>query len=365
MTSSLYVHIPYCNTVCTYCDFCKMYYNPEQVSKYIDQLKKELIEVYHQEKLKTIYIGGGTPSCLSEKELHQLFSTLKLVKVEKETEYTVECNFDSITKEKLELLKNYGVNRLSFGLETINPKGEEYLGRKNDLEHIKKIISYAGKIGFKNINIDLIYAYQNETIKALENDIDFLLSLEPTHISTYSLIIEKNTKLSIRKEHQIDSDLDYEMYQLISKKLKQAGYIHYEISNFAKPGYESKHNLVYWHNENYYGIGLGASSYHNNQRITNTRSITKYLKGMYHLEIENLDEKDKMIYEIILNLRLLKGIKKEDFLKKYQKKLEEVFLYQDLIKQGLIKEENGYLKIPEEKLYISNYIIEEFIYGKE
>ncbi len=365
MTTSLYIHIPYCNTICTYCDFCKMFYNETQTEKYLDSLKEELKEVYRQEKLKTIYIGGGTPSCLSINNLKKLLSMIETVKKEENVEYTIECNFSSTTKEKLDLLKSYGINRLSFGLETINKKGEEYLGRKNNLNHVRKIISYAKQIGLTNINIDLIYAYKNQTKKDLEQDIDFILSQDPSHISTYSLIIEKNTKLAIKKEKPIDSELDYEMYELICKKLKEAGYLHYEISNFAKPGYKSRHNLVYWHNENYYGIGLGAAFYHNNKRGKNTRSITKYLKGIYHLEYENIKKEDKMIYEVILNLRLTKGINKKDFFKKYNIKIEEVFSYHHLVDIKLLLEEGDYLKIPEDKIYISNYIIEEFIYGKE
>ena len=252
MSTSLYVHIPYCKSICTYCDFCKMYYHHDQVEAYLLTLEKELKSVYKQEKLKTIYIGGGTPSCLSLEELQHLFRILDYVKKDTEYEYTIECNFDSISKEKLDLFLEVGINRLSFGIETIDPKQMTYLGRHNTKENIFFFISYAKELGFTNINVDLIYALPGETLAILERDLKFLLSLDVTHISTYSLMLEKNTLLSLKKEVVIDSELDASMYEYIVKTLKQHGYDHYEISNFSKPGFSSKHNLTYWHNQEYY-----------------------------------------------------------------------------------------------------------------
>lgn len=365
MVTSLYVHIPYCKSICTYCDFCKMYYNSQQVGLYLDTMAQELHRLYQGEALKTIYIGGGTPSCLSLEELVKLFQILDRVEKDDDVEYTIECNFDSITKEKLDLFQNSGINRISFGLETINKKQEKYLGRKNELDHIREMIRYAKHIGITNINVDLIYALKNQTQKQLEEDIQFILALDVPHISTYSLMIEKNTILAINGEVSIDPEVDANMYQIICEQLKKAGYCHYEISNFAKKGYESKHNLVYWNNQYYYGIGLGASAYYPNKRITNTRSIQHYLQQEAIVEQESISKNEAMIYEVILGLRLIEGISKIDFYEKYEIDIENVFSYQHLIKNELLKEENGYLKIPEDRLYISNYIIEEFIYGKE
>lgn len=365
MTTSLYVHIPYCKTICTYCDFCKMYYNPQQVALYLKSLEKELKSIYKNEKLKTIYIGGGTPSCLSLKELKTLFEILDMVQKEEEIEYTIECNFDSTDEAKLELFKAVGVNRLSFGLETIAKKQETYLGRKNDLEHITHIIHYAQKIGLTNINLDLMYALKDETLEDLEEDLSYLISLDVPHISTYSLMIEENTMLKLKKEQEIDPDLDFNMYKKIISVLSSNGYNHYEISNFAKKGFQSQHNLVYWKNKEYYGVGLGAASYYDQKRILNTRSITKYLKGEYRKETEYLTEEDQMVYEVLLGLRLITGVNTKMFESHYRKKLSTVFSYQNLIKKQLLKEEKGHLSIPEDKLYISNYIIEELLYGKK
>ena len=365
MITSLYVHIPYCKTICTYCDFCKMYYNPQQVASYLKSLEKELKSIYKNEKLKTIYIGGGTPSCLSLKELETLFEILAMVQKEENIEYTIECNFESVDEAKLDLFKAAGVNRLSFGLETTVEKQENYLGRKNDLEHIAHIIHYAKKIGLTNINVDLMYALKEETLEDLKQDLAYILSLDVPHISTYSLIIEENTLLKLKKEHEIDPDLDFNMYRKIINVLSANGYNHYEISNFAKNGFQSQHNLVYWKNKEYYGIGLGAASYYDQKRMINTRSITKYLKGDYLKEIEHLTEDDQMTYEVLLGLRLTTGVNKERFEKHYKKKLSTVFPYQTLIERQLLKEENNHLFIPEDKLYISNYIIEELLYGKK
>lgn len=365
MISSLYVHIPYCKSICTYCDFCKMFYQEEQANCYLEELNKELMTVYQGEELKTIYIGGGTPSCLNINQLKKLFKILDQTKKSKDLEFTIECNFDSIDSIKLDLLKEAGINRLSFGLETVQKRQEEYLGRDNNQDHIRSIIAYAKQVGLTNINIDLMYALKEETIEELEKDISFILSLDVPHISTYSLMIEEHTLLKLQGNEPIDSDLDAKMYEFICRKLQEYGYKHYEISNFAKDPFFSSHNLTYWKNMSYYGIGLGAASYYNNKRISNTRSITKYLQGDYVLEVENLTEKETMEYEIILRLRLKEGISKEQFFKKFHKKLEDVFCYQELLKNHLLQQEGDYVKIPEDKFYISNYIIEEFIYGKE
>ncbi len=365
MISSLYVHIPFCQNICSYCDFCKMYYQKKEILPYLRALEEELNQVYQNETIKTIYIGGGTPSCLSVEELEVLFKILEKVKKSPQVEYTIECNFDSVTKEKLELFKRVGVNRLSFGLETTHSRFEDYLGRKIDSNKAKEILSDAKKIGFQNINVDLMYAFKGETLEEVEEDIDFILSLDVSHISTYSLIIEKNTILGIQKEKEISSDLDHQMYQLICKKLKEHGYIHYEISNFAFQGAFSSHNLTYWHNQYYYGIGLGAASYLPEKRILNTRSLSKYKKGQRIIEVENLTTKDQMIYELILNLRLLEGLDLDDFYRKFHTRLEENFPYQKLVNRGMLVIEENHLKIKEDLLYVSNYILEELIYGEE
>lgn len=350
MTKAVYIHIPFCKKICSYCDFCKMYYHQEYVSNYLKALETEIDKRYQGENVDTIYIGGGTPSVLSVLQLKELFRKIKKIKKSKNIEFSFEMNFDSIDEEKLILLKENGVNRLSFGVETLSPKGQRLLNRVNKKERIKKIISKAKELGFNNINIDLIYAFPGETKEDLKKDLDFIISLDIEHISTYSLIIEEHTILYIEGVENISEDLDAEMYEYIYKRLAKEGYIHYEISNFAKNGKESRHNLCYWNNEHYYGFGLSSASYIDNTRMLNTRSINKYLKGDYLVEKEELTKEEIKEYELILGLRKKTGISKEYFIKKYVN-------IKDLLENGFLEEDNNRIFIPENKMYLSNEII--------
>ena len=272
-------------------------------------------------------------------------------------EYTIEGNFESTTKEKLKIYKKYGINRLSFGLETLNKKQLHLLDRNAEKKQIETVLEISKDLGFKNRNIDLIYALPNQQIKDVEEDLEYLISLDIEHISTYSLIIEEHTKLKLQGIQNISEDLDFEMYQKICQIMKKNNYNHYEISNFSKEGYESKHNNCYWDNEEYYGFGLGASSYRNSNRIKNTKSLSKYLNKQYQIEKELLTEKEKIEYEVLLNLRKKEGISYKKFQLKYHKDLKDYYQYQLLIDQGFLVEEKNHLFIPEDKWYISNEII--------
>ena len=271
MIRSVYVHIPFCEKICSYCDFCKMFYNENLADQYLEELEKEIDLLYDGDLIKSLYIGGGTPSSLNLKQLKRLLVILSKFKRCEFFEFTIECNFSNINKEKLELFKEYGVNRLSFGLETTNSKHLDFLERNEKVDRTINIIKLAKDLGFSNINVDLMYALPGESFDELRKDLEFIKSLDIEHVSCYSLIIEEHTKLGIKNVENIDSDLDFEMYQAICGFMKDNGFKHYEISNYSKEGYESKHNLVYWNNEEYYGFGLGASGYINNRRTTNTR----------------------------------------------------------------------------------------------
>ena len=347
MIKNCYIHIPFCSKICSYCDFCKLYYDEKFVDKYLNELEKEIKTTYKGEVLDTIYIGGGTPSSLSIKELTKLFEILKIFNKSETIEFTIESNFENITEDKLLLYKKYGINRLSFGLESINKKNLSFLNRDINKNKISNIINTCRELGFNNINVDLMYALPVEDISILKKDLEYIFSLDVEHISTYSLMIEDHTMLKINGITSISEDLDYEMYKLICKEMKKYNYDHYEISNFSKTGYYSRHNLCYWNNNNYYGFGLGASSYIGNKRITNTRSINKYLSGEYILEDTKLTTKDLIEYKIMLNLRKAEGIS-----------LDEIDLdVDDLIKDGLLIRYNHHIRIPEDKWYISNEII--------
>lgn len=361
MIKSVYIHIPFCDSICSYCDFCKFLKNDDWIDKYLDALNNEVKDKYNGEVIDTIYIGGGTPSCLNLEQLQKLFNTIKIFKTSKNVEFTFECNIENIKEEKLELLYKNKVNRLSIGIQTFNQKFLSYLNRNHNDKMIIDRINIAKKIGFNNINIDLIYALSNQTLEELNEDLDKYLKLDINHISTYSLIIEPNTKLSINNEANIDEDLDYEMYKLICKKLEKNGYNHYEISNFAKVGYESKHNLTYWNNNEYYGFGLGASGYINNIRYENTRSINKYLNGDYLFESHKLDIKEKIENEFILGLRKINGINKNDFKLKYNIDIKSIEIVNKLLNENKLLEDKENIYINPDYIYVSNEILVNFI----
>lgn len=354
MTSSCYIHIPFCSNICSYCDFCKLYYNKKWIKPYLESLNKEIKEKYKGETIKTIYIGGGTPSCLTIEELKYLFNTINLLKTDIE-EFTFECNIEDINEQLLNFLKKTKVNRLSIGLESTKKKNLEYLGRKY-LEDFEEKIQLASKY-YENINIDLIYGLKTETMQELEEDIEFLLKNKIKHISTYSLIIEEHTRL--RNEKNIDQEIDYEMYKLIEQKLEK--YNHYEVSNFALKGFESKHNLVYWNNEQYYGFGLGASGFINNIRYENNKNILEYIKGKYIKEEIIIDEITNMQNEMILGLRKLEGVNKNKFYLKYNKKIEEVFDINKMITEKKLIDNGKFIYINKDYIYLSNEILINFI----
>ena len=309
---SVYIHIPFCKSICTYCDFSKLYHNSEWINQYLDSLEKEIKTNYKNEEVKTIYIGGGTPSSLSIDALNKLFNIIKIFKY-KNPEFTFECNIEDINDELLKLLKENGVNRLSIGVETFNQKYLKFMGRNYTKDDIIKGIELSKKY-FDNISVDLMYAFPNQTIDELDSDILEFKKLNLPHISTYSLIIEPHTMI-YNKVSNIDPELDRDMYDLIINELNS--YNHYEISNFGKKGYESKHNLTYWNNLNYYGFGLGSGGYLDNVRYLNTRNIKEYIKGNYRLDSDTLDKNEIVENAFILGLRKIDGINKYEFNKKY------------------------------------------------
>ena len=359
--NTVYIHIPFCSSICTYCDFAKMLYFEKFVSRYLDALLYEIKTRYKGEEIKKIYIGGGTPSALNIKETKKLFEIIKKFKISTESEFTIECNINDITPEKIKLYKNNGVNRISLGIQTFNKKVLIKMNRNHDYNIVKEKIELLKKNGIKNINVDLIYAFPETTILDLKNDLDLFFSLDVNHISTYSLMIEPHTMLFINKTKKINEELDYDMYNFICKEMENHGFIHYEISNFCLPGYESKHNLTYWNNLEYYGFGLGASGYIGNLRYTNTLSFDKYLEHKFIFEEENLTLKDKKIYELILGFRKINGINIDEFNQKYNDNILDKSLIKKLINdKNLIVKEN-FIKIPYEKIYIQNEILLEVL----
>ncbi len=356
MIKSCYIHIPFCKKICSYCDFCKNFYDERIVSDYLNALAREIDNNYKGEELNTLYIGGGTPSSLSLNNLKKLFEILEKIKLSKTYEFTFECNYDDITEELLILLKQNKVNRISIGVQTFNEKYEKILNRKINKKEMLYSINLSKKY-FDNINIDLMYALPDESTKTLEEDLKTFIDLDVEHISTYALIVEEHTKLGLSNLKEVDEDTQNNMYYKIVNKLKDNGYIHYELSNFSRPGYESKHNLTYWKNEEYYGFGAGTSGFVNNVRYDNTKSIINYINDKTHVYEEEISIDQKIKDEVMLNLRMIKGIDKEDFKNKYNIYFDKVFNYKSLISNGYLIEDNKSIYIPEDKLFVSNEII--------
>ena len=358
----LYIHIPFCGHICSYCDFPKRVpFSDKEIKLYLNKLISELhsYSAYYKD-IDTIYIGGGTPNFLSDYDLEYLLKNIHNCNISAK-EYTIECNSEYLTLKQANLFKKYGINRVSIGMQTINEDGLKLLNRHHTKEDIRRSINSLLENGITNINIDLIYGYFNQTINDLKLDLDFVLTLPIKHLSCYSLILEDKTLLNLKhKETELDEDLIADMNILINNTLKANKFKHYEISNYAKEGYESRHNLKYWSKEEYIGIGQGATSYLNNKRITNPIYLYKYLNNE-EKTIEKLSQMDEMKEFIILGLRKVDGILKKDYIKRFNRNICDDFNYQKLIDYNLLYEDDKILKLTDKGLLLGNIVFEEFL----
>ena len=334
-----------------------MYYNDKFFNTYYEKLLEE-VKIYNKylnNTFKTIYIGGGSPSSIGIDNLEKILKVLDLQK-EDDYEYTVELMPLDITEELLKLLKKYAVNRISIGVETVSKKYQKLFNRIIDKDVLTIKINLAKKY-FNNINLDLMYAFKNQTIKEVEDDLNYILSFDIEHISTYSLILESNTYLKYINYQEIDDSLSSQMYFYIKNRLESIGYKHYEISNYAK-NKVSKHNLVYWNNEEYLGLGLSSSGYIDSIRYTNTRNLDKY---PLNKQEEKLSLKDKTTYFMILGLRKIEGIDIKEFNKLFNKDIYEVYDIKYLLEKKYLLLKEDKLYINPKYLYVSNIILEFFV----
>lgn len=352
---SIYIHVPFCNQICSYCDFPKMLHHQPFVDEYLKNLKKEMRQYYLKDVIKTIYIGGGTPTALSDDDFEKVLKLTKVFSKTHDIEFTIEANPLDLTINKINLLQKYGVNRVSLGIQTFNEHHLKKLGRNYNYERVKLVIDNLRNHQINNINIDLIYAIPGQTIEDLKKDLDLVMTLKPEHVATYSLLIEPHTKLYINETHRVDEELDLAMYNLIRIYLKGKGYQHYEVSNFAKKGYQSRHNLTYWLNNEYYGFGLGACGYLNNMRIDNTKNFSSYIAGDYRAQMHHVTAHEAMSYDMILGLRLIEGVDKQQFYQRHHMNIDDVFDTSDL------QETEHNLKIPLDQIYLANNILEKFL----
>ena len=342
--NSLYIHIPFCNAICDYCDFTKLQYFRIFAVKYLEQLEKELLKEVTDKDLKTIYVGGGTPTSLEDdlflKLLQMISPFTKNVK-----EYTFECNPESLSLNKIKMMKEYGVNRISIGVESTDDEILKSINRQHTFEMVKEKVELLRKNGISNINLDLILGLPNVTEKMLEKDIKNILSLNPNHISCYSLTVHEHTVFFLNEILPPSDEFAYEAYKMVDTVLSKAGYEHYEVSNWSKPGYRSEHNLTYWRNEEYYGIGLGASGYVNGVRYKNTTNLNKYLEGQNEKEEETVSIKDLEEYQIMLNLRTLEGLDLKRFKELFNK---DLYAYKRDVIDSYIQ--SGHLKMVDDHL---------------
>ena len=349
---SLYIHIPFCHKICDYCDFTKLQYFRNFAIKYLEALKDEL-NSYPIKDLKTIYVGGGTPTALDDDLFEEL---LKII--DKYTsgvqEYTFEANPESVLLNKIKMLKSHGVNRVSLGVQTTDDKILKMVNRDHSFAQVKTAIKNLKEVGIDNINVDLILGLPHTSEKILRKDLGNILSLDVKHVSCYGLTVNPHTVLFNKGFKEPEGDALRQYYDIVEEELTKNGFIHYEVSNWAKPGYQSEHNLTYWRNEQYFGCGLGASGYIGETRYKNTVNLSQYLDRVFVSKKEQVSKQDKLTYQIMLNLRTIEGLD-ISFVKDKEKEINE------LISSGLLVKKDKRLIPTYQGMMVLDQIILELI----
>lgn len=360
----LYIHIPFCKRICSYCDFPKLIAKKEVHSAYIDRLLEEL-DTYDEElfEVDTVYFGGGTPNAIDTDLLKKLFFRLKK-QLNGSVETTIELNPELISRELLELFREYNITRVSLGVQTVHPQALTLLNRHHTAEDVIRAIQLLREYGIHNINVDLMFGIPNTNLNIVERDLDFVLSLPITHISYYSLILEDRTVLKYKidqKEVQpLEDDLIADMYETIVRRLKNAGYHHYEISNFSLPGYESKHNLLYWNCEEYIGVGCSACGYLHHVRYQNPPIVSHYLRRDSPKE-EKISLREAKKEFFLLGLRKIDGVSRKKYFERFHCKVEADFDLEPLLVKKLIEAEGDIIRICRDKIFVANLVFEEFV----
>ncbi|HFH6768976.1 TPA: radical SAM family heme chaperone HemW [Streptococcus agalactiae] len=369
--TSAYVHIPFCTQICYYCDFSKVFIKNQPVDAYLQALIREF-RSYDITELRTLYIGGGTPTSISAVQLDYLLTELiRDLNLNTLEEFTIEANPGDLTVDKIEVLQKSAVNRVSLGVQTFNDKHLKRIGRSHNEAQIYSTIDALKTAGFQNISIDLIYALPGQTMDDVRSNVAKALSLNIPHLSLYSLILEHHTvfmnKMRRGKLHLPTEDLEAEMFEYIIFEMERNGFEHYEISNFTKPGFESRHNLMYWDNVEYYGVGAGASGYLDGIRYRNRGPIQHYLKGVSEgnarLSEEVLSKNEMMEEELFLGLRKKEGVSIGKFEQKFGTSFEKRYgqIVQELQSDGLLKENNGFIQMTKKGLFLGDTVAEKFI----
>lgn len=369
----IYVHIPFCKRKCHYCDFLSFSGATFLIDNYIKALKQEIdkTEINNNEFIvKTIYFGGGTPSFIDSKYIVEILQLIKnKFNILENAEITIEVNPGTIDEQKLKDYFDAGINRISFGLQSTKGDLLRLVGRIHSYSSFVNGYNLARDIGFKNINVDLMIGLPVQRLNDVEKDLERVIELKPEHISVYSLIVEEGTKIEekLKKDELYlpSEDEERKMYWKVKKELENNGYIHYEISNFAKSGYESKHNVACWNQEEYIGFGLGAHSYFNNKRYSNTIDFDEYFDWPENSKIihEKQEKEDTMNEYMLLGLRKIEGVKISEFKNKFA--CNPIYLYREvlnkLVKNNLIEIDEDNIKLTDKGIDLANLVWEEFI----
>ena len=373
--AGLYIHIPFCRQRCSYCAFySSTLYNIQQ--KYVEALCKEIAlrkEYTGNQAIGTIYLGGGTPSTLTAEQLESIFGTIySHYPIAPDPEVTIECNPDDLTPEFLTALRRMPVNRISMGIQSFNDAQLKRLGRRHDAAKARQAVANARAAGYDNISIDLMFALPGSNRAEWQETLDTTIALHPDHISAYNLMYEEGTPLHRALERgdfqELSEEENLEQFRMLIDSMRAAGYRHYEISNFAFPGRESRHNSSYWNDTPYIGCGAAAHSYNGNSREWNIADIKAYIEGMEsgcrNYEIENLTEEESYNDTILTRLRTADGIPLQWMKEKFNDKLNSYMLRaaEKEIALGNLKEENGHLSLTEKGIFISDAVIRELIY---
>lgn len=373
----IYIHIPFCKQKCFYCDFCSFANKNEMQEKYVEAVINEIKNITHKEKytVTTIYFGGGTPSILNPKYIKNILQEIESsFKILDDAEITIEINPGTVNEEKLKKYKEYGINRLSIGLQSANDKILKKIGRIHDYKQFEETFFYARKCGFKNINVDLMIGLPTQTIEDVKQTLEKIIQKNPEHISVYSLIIEEGTiieKLINENKLQLpDEETERIMYWTVVNELKENGYNQYEISNFSKKTHESKHNTNCWKQKQYIGLGTSAHSYLNKKRYSNTNNIEEYIKNIQENNIsknitihEEQTEESTMNEYMLLGLRMIQGININEFKQKF--KTDPTIKYKKILeklqKENLIQITKTSIKLTKQGIDFGNVVWEEFI----
>ena len=373
----IYIHIPFCKQKCFYCDFCSFTNKNEMQEKYVEAVINEIKNITHKEKytVTTIYFGGGTPSILYPEYIKNILQEIESsFEILDDAEITIEINPGTVNEEKLKKYKEYGINRLSIGLQSANDKILKKIGRIHDYKQFEETFFYARKCGFKNINVDLMIGLPTQAVEDVKQTLEKIIQKNPEHISVYSLIIEEGTiieKLINENKLQLpDEETERIMYWTVVNELKENGYNQYEISNFSKKTYESKHNTNCWKQKQYIGLGTSAHSYLNKKRYSNTNNIEEYIKNIQENNIsknitihEEQTEESTMNEYMLLGLRMIQGININEFKQKF--KTDPTIKYKKILeklqKENLIQITKTSIKLTKQGIDFGNIVWEEFI----